>query len=109
MIRSRQTATRGQTLVEFSLVAFLSVMLLLSIVEISRMALVYTTVANAFLRRHPPQSLKSFVLALLVQPTRPFSISPSPPPTHTLTPCSTQAHTRTRIVRSFFDRSSPCS
>jgi len=47
MIRSRQTATRGQTLVEFSLVAFLSVMLLLSIVEISRMALVYTTVANA--------------------------------------------------------------
>lgn len=47
MIRSRQTATRGQTLVEFSLVAFLSVILLLSIVEISRMALVYTTVANA--------------------------------------------------------------
>jgi hypothetical protein len=28
-------------------------------------------------------------------------------PTHTPTPCSTQAHTSTRIVRSFFDRSSP--
>ena len=38
---------RGQTLVEFSLVAFLCMILLLSIVEISRMALVYTTVANA--------------------------------------------------------------
>ena len=38
---------RGQTLVEFSIVAFLSVILLLSIVEVSRMALVYTTVANA--------------------------------------------------------------
>jgi len=43
----RREANRGQTLVEFSLVAFLSVILLLSIVEISRMALVYTTVANA--------------------------------------------------------------
>jgi hypothetical protein len=29
-----------------------------------------------------------------------------PPPPHTPTPCSTQAHTSTRIVRSFFDRSS---
>jgi hypothetical protein len=29
------------------------------------------------------------------------------PPTHTPTPCFTQAHTSTRIVRSFFDRSSP--
>ena len=37
----------GQTLVEFSIVTFLSVILLLSIVEISRMALVYTTIANA--------------------------------------------------------------
>jgi Flp pilus assembly protein TadG len=43
----RRVHTRGQTLVEFSLVAFLSLILLLSIVEISRMALVYTTVANA--------------------------------------------------------------
>ena len=37
----------GQTLVEFSLVTFLMMVLLLSIVEISRMVLVYTTVANA--------------------------------------------------------------
>jgi len=37
----------GQTLVEFSLVAFLMMVLLLSIVEIGRMVLVYTTVANA--------------------------------------------------------------
>jgi Flp pilus assembly protein TadG len=33
--------------VEFAVVAFLSLILLLSIVEISRMTLVYTTVANA--------------------------------------------------------------
>ncbi|HYV61739.1 MAG TPA: TadE/TadG family type IV pilus assembly protein, partial [Bryobacteraceae bacterium] len=32
---------------EFAVVAFLSLILLLSIVEISRMTLVYTTVANA--------------------------------------------------------------
>lgn len=38
---------KGQSLVEFSLIAFLSVIMLLSVVEISRMALVYTTVANA--------------------------------------------------------------
>jgi hypothetical protein len=38
---------RGQVLVEFSLVAVLSVILLLSVVEISRMVLVSTTVANA--------------------------------------------------------------
>ena len=37
----------GQTLVEFSLVTFLTVVLFLGIVEISRMVLVYTTVANA--------------------------------------------------------------
>jgi Flp pilus assembly protein TadG len=37
----------GQVLVEFAIVAFLSLILLLSIVEISRMALVYTTIANA--------------------------------------------------------------
>jgi hypothetical protein len=40
-------ATRGQVLVEFAIVAVLSVILLLSIVEISRMALVYTSVANS--------------------------------------------------------------
>ena len=37
----------GQTLVEFALVAFLTVILLLSVVEIGRIVLVYTTVANA--------------------------------------------------------------
>jgi TadE-like protein len=45
--RDRRSRARGQTLVEFSLVAFMCVILLLSIVELSRMALVYTTVANA--------------------------------------------------------------
>jgi Flp pilus assembly protein TadG len=37
----------GQTLVEFGLVAFMLVMLLLGVFEIGRMILVYTTVANA--------------------------------------------------------------
>jgi Flp pilus assembly protein TadG len=37
----------GQSLVEFGLVSFLLVMLLLGVVEIGRMVLVYTTVANA--------------------------------------------------------------
>jgi len=46
-LRRYHSCVRGQTLVEFSLVAFLCMVLLLSIVEISRMALVYTTVANA--------------------------------------------------------------
>jgi len=45
--RVRRASVHGQVLVEFTLVAFLSLILLLSIVEISRMALVYTTVANA--------------------------------------------------------------
>jgi Flp pilus assembly protein TadG len=45
--RSKHIHDRGQTLLEFSIVALLSVILLLSIVEISRMALVYTTIANA--------------------------------------------------------------
>ncbi|MGI8959729.1 MAG: TadE/TadG family type IV pilus assembly protein [Bryobacteraceae bacterium] len=39
--------SRGQSLIEFSLCAFLLVMLLLGVVEIGRMILVYTTVANA--------------------------------------------------------------
>ena len=41
------SGSRGQTLVEFSLVTFMTVVLFLAIVEISRMILVYTTVANA--------------------------------------------------------------
>ncbi len=46
-LKNKPSGAQGQALVEFSLVAFLSVMLLLSVVEISRVALVYTTVANA--------------------------------------------------------------
>lgn len=42
----RISGTRGQSLVEFSLVAVLLVMVLLGVVEICRMVLVYTTVAN---------------------------------------------------------------
>ncbi len=38
---------RGSTLVEFSLSAFLLVMMMLSVFEFTRMLLVYTTVANA--------------------------------------------------------------
>ena len=45
--RIRRMRSGGQTLVEFALVAFMAVILLLSLVEISRMVLVYTTVANA--------------------------------------------------------------
>ena len=40
-------ADRGSTLVEFSLVALLLIMVLLGVVEMSRMILVYTTIANA--------------------------------------------------------------
>lgn len=39
--------SRGQTLVEFSLTVFMLVMVLLGVVEIGRMVLVYTTIANA--------------------------------------------------------------
>ena len=50
MIRSLQrwaSQEDGQNLVEFALSGFLLVMLLLSVVEISRLVVVYTTVANA--------------------------------------------------------------
>ncbi len=43
----RVAGCTGQTLVEFALVAFLSVILLLGMIEIGRMALVYTTVAHS--------------------------------------------------------------
>jgi Flp pilus assembly protein TadG len=43
----RRRRTAGQNLVEFALVAVMTVILMLGIVEISRMVLVYTTVANA--------------------------------------------------------------
>jgi Flp pilus assembly protein TadG len=38
---------QGSTLVEFSLVAFMFIIVMLGIVELGRMVLVYTTVANA--------------------------------------------------------------
>lgn len=41
------TGGGGQTLVEFSVVAFLLCMVMLAVVEIGRMVLVYNTVANA--------------------------------------------------------------
>jgi Flp pilus assembly protein TadG len=48
MVRGdRRRRRAGQTLVEFSMVTFLTVIMLLAIVEISRMVLVYTTVANS--------------------------------------------------------------
>jgi Flp pilus assembly protein TadG len=43
----RSSGTRGQTLVEFALSVLMLVMLLIGVVEISRMVLMYTTVANA--------------------------------------------------------------
>jgi Flp pilus assembly protein TadG len=43
----RFSDTRGQTLVEFSLSAFMLIMLLIGVVEICRIILVYTTIANA--------------------------------------------------------------
>jgi Flp pilus assembly protein TadG len=45
--RSGPAGRRGQTLVEFSVVAVLTVIMLLFVVEMGRMLLVYTTVANA--------------------------------------------------------------
>ena len=44
---SGRARRRGQTLVEFSVVTLLTVIMLLFIVETGRMVLVYTTVANA--------------------------------------------------------------
>lgn len=43
----RRAGTRGSTLVEFALCGFLLIITLLSVVEISRMVLVYTTVTNS--------------------------------------------------------------
>src|SRR5216683_4963285 len=43
----RLRADRGSTMVEFSLVGFMFIIVLLGIVEMGRMVLVYTTVANA--------------------------------------------------------------
>jgi hypothetical protein len=66
--------------------------------------------------RMPPVSyVELYKLISLIN--RGARASSHPTPSHfmatlfppTPTPCSTQAHTSTRIVRSFFDRSSPCS
>lgn len=46
-VARRLADSRGQTLVEFAFVAFLLIMVTLSVIEFSRMVLVYTTVANA--------------------------------------------------------------
>jgi hypothetical protein len=43
----RHTSSRGGSLVEFALCAFLLVIVLLSVVEMARMVLVYTAVANS--------------------------------------------------------------
>jgi Flp pilus assembly protein TadG len=43
----RQARSAGQSLVEFGLVTFMLCMLVLAVVEMGRMVLVYTTVANA--------------------------------------------------------------
>jgi Flp pilus assembly protein TadG len=43
----RSRADRGSTMVEFSLIAFMFIIVLLGVVEMGRMVLVYTTVANA--------------------------------------------------------------
>lgn len=43
----RRRSSRGATLIEFALCAFLLVIVLLSVVEMGRMVLVYTTVTNA--------------------------------------------------------------
>ena len=44
---NKRRLNRGNSTVEFALVAFFLVMLLLGVVEFGRMVLVYTTVANA--------------------------------------------------------------
>jgi len=45
--KARLGGTQGSAIVEFSLVAFMTIMLILAVVEMGRMILVYTTVANA--------------------------------------------------------------
>jgi Flp pilus assembly protein TadG len=46
-IIERSRADLGSTMVEFSLIAFMFIIVLLGVVEMGRMVLVYTTVANA--------------------------------------------------------------
>ena len=45
--KRRITGSRGTSLIEFSLCAFLVIMVLMSIIEMGRLVLLYTTVSNA--------------------------------------------------------------
>jgi Flp pilus assembly protein TadG len=47
LLRDRLKKTDGGTLVEFSVVTLLLIMVMLGVVEIGRMVLVYTTIANS--------------------------------------------------------------
>lgn len=47
LVIERFRADRGSAIIEFSLISFMFIILLLSVVEMGRMILVYTTVANA--------------------------------------------------------------
>jgi Flp pilus assembly protein TadG len=47
VLSTRRKKSRGGTLIEFTLVAFLLIIVLLSVVEMGRMVLVYTTVTNS--------------------------------------------------------------
>ena len=47
LIANRWKEDRGSSLVEFSLIAFMFIIVLLGVVDMGRMVLVYTTVANA--------------------------------------------------------------
>jgi len=46
-VRDRWREDRGDSLVEFALIAFMFVMVLAGVVELGRMVLVYNTIANA--------------------------------------------------------------
>ena len=46
-VRDRWREDRGDSLVEFALIAFMFVMVLAGVVEVGRMVLVYNTIANA--------------------------------------------------------------
>lgn len=46
-VAKRWRAEQGSALIEFSLIAFMFIIILLGIVELGRMVLVYTTLANA--------------------------------------------------------------
>ena len=47
LVPTRWKMDRGSTMVEFSLIVFMFIIMLFGVVELGRMVLVYTTVANA--------------------------------------------------------------